>query len=132
MRREFNLPSADIEFLDRSNLEWETVSENNVMRIVIHGYHLPAGYNVETAILYVRIDSTYPDTQIDMAYFYPHLKLKSGNAINNLTSVLFDGKDWQQWSRHRTSTNPWRPGIDNLETHLLAVYEWLVKETKPK
>jgi hypothetical protein len=130
MRRDFNLPSSDIEFLERNKFEWETVNENNVMRVIIHGYHIPDGYNTGTAKVYVRIDSTYPDTQIDMAFFNPPLSLKNGKQIKNLSLIQFDGIEWQQWSRHRTGANPWRLSVDNLETHLLAVDEWLKKELR--
>jgi hypothetical protein len=130
MRRDFNLPSQDIEFLDHKQYKWETVNENSVMRVIIHGYQIPDGYNVNTVKVHVRIDSTYPDSQIDMAYFNPPLSLKSGKTIKNLSPLRFDGIEWQQWSRHRTNANPWRPGIDNLETHFLTVDEWLRKELR--
>jgi hypothetical protein len=43
---------------------------------------------------------------------------------------VLDGKQFQQWSRHRTGANPWRPGLDNVCTHLLLVNSWLEKELR--
>ena len=67
----------------------------------------------------------YPDDQIDMVFFHPALALSSGRAIRQLSDVPFDGKTYQQWSRHRTQQNPWRADLDNVGTHLLLVKDWL-------
>lgn len=76
----------------------------------------------------LRIESGYPEAQIDMAYFYPDLRRSDGTALKAIASDSFDGKQWQRWSRHRTPQNPWRPGIDNVSTHLSAVQSWLKLE----
>jgi hypothetical protein len=128
MRRDFTLPPADVEFLELSKKEWETVNEKGVMRIIIHGYPVPPGYTIESVSLNFRIENTYPNTQIDMVYFFPHLIRKDGKPIGAVSGDAFDGKDWQRWSRHRTPANPWRPGIDNIETHRMLVDEWLKRE----
>lgn len=127
MRRDFSLPPSDLEFLERFE-NWEAVNESNIMRVIIHGYPVPEGYNIQKVSLYLRIENTYPDTQIDMVYFHPPLSLNNNRRIVALSGDTFDGKNWQRWSRHRTASNPWRPGIDNIETHLLAVDEWLKRE----
>jgi hypothetical protein len=72
----------------------------------------------------------YPDEQIDMVYFDPPLALQSGRGINNLSLLTIDKAQYQQWSRHRTSANPWRPGLDNVCTHLLQVRTWLQREVQ--
>lgn len=128
LRRQFELPEEDVNFLDGLRLTWETVNEGAVQRVVIYGHKLPAGYTRTHADLNVRIERTYPDTQIDMIYFFPALSIADGKEIKAITSDKFDGKDWQRWSRHRTPQNPWRPGIDNLETHMILVGEWLKQE----
>ena len=131
-RRDFHLPGDDEDFLNRSGLRWETVNEQVggqiVRRLVIYGFDIPDGYDVEIADLFLRIEPLYPDTQIDMVYFYPDLKKASNGTINNLSPETFDGKTWQRWSRHRTAENPWRPGIDCVETHLHQVRAWLARE----
>ena len=128
-RRHFELPEEDIEFLDALNLQWETVSEGKIQCVIIYGYtNIPDGYEQERITLRVCIERAYPDTQIDMVYFNPSLSRKDGKAINKTITQTFDGKSWQRWSRHRTPQNPWRIGVDNLETHITLVGEWLAKE----
>tara|TARA_B100000614_G_C14521845_1_gene482921 strand:- start:184 stop:579 length:396 start_codon:yes stop_codon:yes gene_type:complete len=130
MRRQFTLTGEDDRFLKGNNFNWETVTEGRIKRIVIHNFPVPAGYNVNEVDLNVRIEPTYPDTQLDMVYFFPKLSRLDGKPIRAIADDQFDGKTWQRWSRHRTGQNPWRPGIDNLETHLILVSEWLKSELK--
>lgn len=128
MRRHFHLPEADTEYLEACGLPWETVIEGGIMRVIVRDYPLPGGYDIKTASLNVRIERGYPDTQIDMVYFYPALSRVDRVPLKAIAADLFDGKQWQRWSRHRTNTNPWRSGLDNVETHLILVGEWLKKE----
>ncbi len=128
MRHIFPLPEQDEEYLNARGYPWETVIENSVMRLVIHDFPVPSGYNYEKVSLNLRIGNNYPDEQIDMVYFYPHLARQDGKPIGAISSDCFDGKDWQRWSRHRTPANPWRPGIDCIATHLYLVEDWLARE----
>jgi len=128
MRRQFRLPETDEEYLEIRGLPWETVLENNVMRVVLYDFTVPQGYNQEKVSVNLRIESSYPDSQIDMAYFHPPLARLDCRPINAIANDQFDSKMWQRWSRHRTSNNPWRPGIDCIETHLHLVEEWLDRE----
>jgi hypothetical protein len=128
MRRQFRLPELDEEFLDSQGLPWETVVENGVQWLVIHDWPLPAGYNHATAFAAVVIPPAYPDVQIDMVYFFPALARVAGGNIGGLTARAFDAKSWQQWSRHRTGQNPWRPGEDDVAGHLIQVRHWLARE----
>jgi hypothetical protein len=131
LRYHFELPEDDTEFLDALGLPWETVADGKNQFVIIYGYNnIPDGYNKKNVDLHVRLGSTYPDTQIDMVYFNPPLSRKDGKPIRSTSNQNFDGKTWQQWSRHRTPSNPWRIGIDNLSTHIALVGEWLVQEIK--
>ena len=49
-------------------------------------------------------------------------------AVGALSEYPLDGKIYQQWSRHRTSANPWRPEVDNLSTHVPLADFWLSNE----
>lgn len=129
-RREFALPADDMQWLNATGPQYELVAEGGVLRVVLYDFPVPAGYNLSKVAVNVRIDSGYPDTQIDMAYFFPPLQRLDGRAINATSTDAFDGKTWQRWSRHRTGANPWRPGVDNLSTHMTAVEEWLAHELK--
>ncbi len=125
MRRQFVLTEEDTNFLQSQVLDWESIIEGNTKRIIVRKFPVPIGYNIKEVDLNIRIEPTYPDTQIDMVYFLPKLSRCDGKIIKAITDDQFDGKPWQRWSRHRTNQNPWRPGIDNLETHLILVQEWL-------
>jgi hypothetical protein len=131
MRRQFDLPEEDHDFLDnRLGRDWEAVKEADVRRLIVLKYAVPEGYNVGHADLFLRLEAGYPDSQIDMVYFSPGLSLTSGKPIGALSGETFDGRSWQRWSRHRTAANPWIPGVDNIERHLLLVREWLERELR--
>jgi len=129
-RKDFQLPPDDSEFFDSSGLKWETITEGNVMRLIMYDFPIPDGYNINHVDMYLRIDPTYPDTQIDMFYVYPALSLNSGRQIKALATESFDGKAWQRWSRHRVNPNAWRSGVDCVETHLALVNQCLINEGK--
>jgi hypothetical protein len=128
MRRDFQLGEDDEECLAAVGISWDAVIENTTKWIIVRGYSVPAGYNHPQADAALRIPPSYPDDQIDMVYFLPALALSSGKVIPALTPLVIEGKQYQQWSRHRTGENPWRPGLDNICTHLLQVGSWLERE----
>jgi len=128
VRRIFQLPEEDIEFLDKLNYPWETVNDGG-MWLILHEYPIPFGYNVLFATIALMISPSYPATEIDMAFFQPHLQKKSGNAISAVSPRTIDGKDFQQWSRHR-QPGEWVPGVDSISTHLSLVDNWLLNDLK--
>lgn len=130
LRRHFQLPEVDCEYLDRRGLLWEAVLDRNARWVLVHRYPLVGGYNHANASVGLELSQSYPDTQIDMVYFYPQLARVDGKPIRQLRDRSFDGKVWQRWSRHRTKANPWRRGYDCLETHLLLIEEWLEREQR--
>lgn len=128
MRKQFQLPEEDEQGLAALGREWEALIDSSTKWLIVHGYPIPDGYNYRQACAALRIPPSYPDDQIDMVYFSPALALTTGKAIRQLTLVTLDGKQFQQWSRHRTPQNPWRPGLDNVSTHFLQVNNWLDRE----
>ena len=127
-RREFTLSQSDLDWLAETGLRYELVVENNVLRVVLYSFPVPPGYIHNQVDVNVRIDTGYPDTQIDMVYVHPPLTRADGRSIGALSHENFDNKSWQRWSRHRTPANPWRPGIDNLSTHFGLVEDWFSRE----
>jgi hypothetical protein len=121
---------ADKKYLNSLGLRWEAVVENNIQALVIYNWQLPKGYNVAEADVHVRLNNGYPDTQIDMAYFSPALARADNRAIGGLTTCSFDGRQWQQWSRHRTANSQWRIGEDDVSTHMPLVRDWLEVELR--
>lgn len=128
MRKQFQLPEGDEAHLEGLGRPWETLLEGKVHWLLVHDWQLPAGYNHPTVSIAVRIEPGYPESQLDMVYVLPHLVRMDGVGINNLTNQSIDGKNWQRWSRHRTGANPWRPGVDDLSTHLFLVDDWFARE----
>lgn len=128
-RRQFDLLAEDLDYLAALGLPWEAVQDDaKTRRVVIHGYPIPTGYNVDKVSVFVYLQPTYPDVQIDMAYFLPHLKRMDGKTIGRLTEMTADSQIWQRWSRHRTASSQWRIGEDNLRTHMALVSSWLEQE----
>jgi hypothetical protein len=128
MRRQFSLPEADETWLESLGLLWEAIIENGVHWLLLHGYPVPSGYDHDRVTVAVRIETGYPEAQLDMVYFYPPLARLDCVTIGALSTQPLDGKTFQRWSRHRTGANPWRPGEDDLSTHLALVNDWLERE----
>lgn len=126
MRRAFDLPEGDREYLAARGLPWETIIEGSQW-LLVHECPIVTGYNHETATAALLIAPGYPESQIDMVYFFPELARVDGKPIPALSPQSLDGKTFQRWSRHRND-DPWRPGVDDVSTHLLQVDEWLRRE----
>lgn len=128
LRREFALPEDDEAHLDARGLPWETMVSQGGQWLLVHGFPVPAGYNHRTVTVAVQITPGYPTAPLDMVYVHPPLARQDGRAIGALTPMLLDGSGFQRWSRHRTSENPWRPGEDDVASHLALVEEWFARE----
>lgn len=126
-RQTFSLPIEDTEFLENKGLHWETLTENGLKWLIMYDYSVPSGYNAQAVAIALQIPPAYPTTEIDMAYFFPHLARNNNRPISCITQQIIDGKTFQRWSRHR-NPGDWRPGLDNISTHLMLVENWLVKE----
>lgn len=130
-RRVFDLPEEDQSYLSRTFENWEVIQEGGSGWLLIHSFKLPSGFNVEEATVAFMVPSSYPSTEFDMMYFWPALSRKDGKEIGALTCQSLDSKTFQRWSRHRIA-GAWRPGIDNIETHVLSVLGWLMDEFKKR
>lgn len=127
-RRQFALPLADTDYLDSRVDGWEAVQDGQNQWVLIHNWKLPTGYNNGQTSLALLIPPNYSDSQIDMVYVKPALARVDGKSINNLTPETICGEPWQRWSRHRTGQNPWRPGVDDIASHLALVDDWFRRE----
>lgn len=132
MRRQFVLPEDDIFYLDGLKLNWETINDAGMQWVLIHDFPIFPGYNVATTSIAIKIETGYPRAALDMAYFHPALQRADGQAINALSFQIIDQTPYQRWSRHRTVENPWRPGVDDLSTHLSLVSFWFEQEFTKK
>ena len=127
-RRDFELPDADRQFLDTYGLRWEAISDGSQW-VLIHDLPLPDGYVQDKVTAAIRIEVGYPRSPLDMVYFRPAITRKDGRAVGATTvSQRIDGEVYQHWSRHRSRENPWNPAVDNLESHMILVEDWLDRE----
>jgi hypothetical protein len=133
-RRLFVLPEEDTEALDAGGFDWETLTvrqPNGAVAswLLAHGFPLPEKLGGGTVSVAVSIPSTYPSGALDMAYMHPSIQRPDRRPIPNTGgTVPIDGKHWQQWSRHYTPSNPWKPGEYNCVTHLHLVRDWFDRE----
>lgn len=128
VRQDFRMPEADEAYLNHLGLQWEALLDSGNQLIIIHGWKIPPGYNHAEVSLALLIPANYADSQIDMVYFKQHLARVDAKPIGALTGFTIAGAAWQRWSRHRTNTNPWRIGVDDVASHLALVDEWLRRE----
>ena len=101
------------------------MNDNGSQWLLVHGWNIPPGHDHEQASLALLIPPNYPDSQIDMVYIRPALSRLDGHPIGALSNQAIAGASWQRWPRHRTAQNPWRPGQDDLGSHLGLVDDWL-------
>jgi hypothetical protein len=117
------IPEEDIEFLDEKGFDYELIQVEGAVHLILH--HFPfQRYVPQEADMLIRLPAGYPQTAVDMFYTIPDLKLPSGVFPDRCDQhPAFEGKSWQQWSRHST----WRVGIDSLRTFLSAVIKEIDK-----
>jgi len=134
-RREVRLRPSDAEFLDSLGVPWEVIREGGVARVLVPGVVISRALravhphpDIDRVSVALRLEGAYPDTQIDMAAFYPPLQRRDGRAIPNVSDVAVDGRVWQQWSRHRPDAAAWRPDVDGVDTHYAFILSWIERE----
>jgi len=128
LRRQFDLLPQDRQFLDEYGLPWETIVDGSQW-VLIHNLPTHELYNHPFVTAAIRIETGYPNTELNMVYFLPALARKDGRKIGATDAIqTIEGKAYQRWSRHRTSQNPWKVGRDNLGTHVILIEDWLARE----
>ena len=129
LRRDFDLLPQDEKFLEEYKLPWETIVDGSQW-VLIHKFLTQHdGYNHHRVTAAIRLETGYPNTALDMVYFFPALARKDGRMIGaTQTTQMIDGKSYQRWSRHRTAEKPWKVGFDGLETHVYMIEDWLERE----
>lgn len=121
------MPIEDLEFLNGEFQDsWEPVKERDKSGLIIRNYNLPPGYSPEAVDLMLLIPAEYPTSKLDMFYFFPEVSRTDGLPIGTLSSETHFGVAWQRWSRHYA----WRPGEDNIATHITFVRNALRNELR--
>lgn len=125
----FELPVEDQDYAKSLSENLERVLEGGRRWLLLHNFPIPEGYNHNKVTAAVMLPIGYPQSAPDMVYFYPALALTSGKKIHAAeATVTIQGKTYQRWSRHFLTQEPWRPGIDSLETYALMISGWLERE----
>ena len=128
LRRHFDLLPEDQEFLNEYGCPWESIVDGSQW-VLMREFATHAEYNHARVTAAIRMETGYPTAELNMVYFFPTLARKDGKPIGATeASQTIDGKAYQRWSRHRTSQNPWRVGFDHLDTHVILIEDWLVRE----
>ncbi len=128
LRRQFTLLPQDEQFLKEYGLGWESIIDGSRW-VLMHDFPTHEGYNHARVTAAIRMETGYPNSELNMAYFFPVLARRDGRPIGATESIQnIDGKGFQRWSRHRTKENPWKPGRDFLGTHVILVEDWLARE----
>ena len=128
LRRQFDLLPRDREFLEEYGLPWETIIDGSQW-VLINEFPTHEGYNHPCVTAAIRMETGYPNTELNMVYFSPGLMRIDGKPIGATQATqAIDGRTFQRWSRHRTKNNPWHAGRDDLGTHVILVEDWLARE----
>ena len=130
-RRQFHLLPTDEAGLANRQYEWETVIDGGRRWLILQKVQLPQGYDFSEVNIAVEVPQSYPMGELDMFYCDPHLNRIDGKPIPQ-TQVIenIEGRGYQRWSRHRGVLAPWRPGADNVLTHLTLIDAALLREVE--
>ena len=123
-RRDFQMPEVDQDFLDANHPGWETIQDSGTPWLILNNFSVPQGYDHSLVRAAIQIPSGYPNSALDMVYLFPHLARANGRPIAALAPQPITAQTWQRWSRHYT----WRPGVDELATHVERIKAWLAAE----
>ena len=121
------LPSVDREYLRKRFPRFSETVEEQMICVVLPGFPLPPGLQIERSDLLLRLSQGYPDIAPDMWWFDPPVLRGDGRSFPQ-TQVQEEhlSRNWQRWSRHFEGTQ-WRPGVDSLESYLALISSELSK-----
>jgi len=72
LRRQFTPLPQDLEFLEEHGLPWETIVDGSQW-FLIHEFPTHEGYNHPLVTAAIRIETGYPQAELNMVYFFPAL-----------------------------------------------------------
>src|SRR5258708_5714341 len=79
-RRQFELLPEDRQFLEECGLPWETIVDGSQW-VLVHDFPTHESYNQPRVTAAVRMETGYPNTELNMVYFFPALIRKDGRPI---------------------------------------------------
>jgi hypothetical protein len=113
------LSEEDLQHLRDKQYEYVVRQDAGFVCVVIRNLQLATRYVPNVTDLLVRLPPNFPMAKPDMFWTYPHVKLSKGSFPSraDVFNLAYEGRQWQQWSRHLDAAN-WRPGRDSLRTFL--------------
>ena len=115
------LPMKCRRYLAERGIRFEEHEEGGQKAVIVKEIRLPSGrFDAPAADILILLPSGYPDSPPDMFYTLPWLKLTASIRYPNRadSSLEFQGRSWQRWSRHN---DEWRTGVDGIWTMLKRV-----------
>lgn len=102
------------------------VTESDGWAVVVFShYELPAGYNMMTVELLLKIPLSYPNGNPDMFWTEVALLTSDGRVPQRADVIeTVAGKERRRFSWHPQA---WNPGVDNISTYLDFVRAGLTK-----
>ena len=120
------LLESDEEYLRTKRYNFEATDQGSELHVIIHGFPMPDAYSERSVELLVRLPAGYPNARPDMFWTIPRVTLTNGQLPQGAgVNENHGGRTWQRWSRHWTT--PWRPGVDGLDTFLVAIRNEITK-----
>ena len=80
----FELPVEDQDYSNRLSENIECVLDGGRRWVLLHGFSVPDGYNVDQVTAAVLLPVGYPQSGPDMVYFYPALSLTPARRFMRL------------------------------------------------
>lgn len=123
------LSATDTEFLEELDLDYELTQEGGMVCVVIKGWSTPPGYEPQEVDLLLRLPPTFPDTQPDMYWCDPEVRVAATGALPQAADLFEEylGRRWQRFSRH-LNPGAWQPGRDSLASYLALITQALARE----
>jgi len=112
------IPESDEEYLQEKGFEYELKSQDGAIHLILKNVAFSEAFNMRQADILIVIPAGYPNSNLDMFWTCPHVRLLNGDypaACNYFEN--FHDRNWQRWSRHGL----WRGGVDNLRTFISSI-----------
>ena len=112
------IPEKDRDFLHEKGFTFIIVPEKGSLLLIIKNFPFSKIYNPTQADLLIVLPAGYPNSNLDMFWTYPDVKLSNGSWPAAADQHgQYSGLTWQRWSRHGN----WRPGIDSLKNFMASI-----------
>src|SRR5579862_228937 len=95
------IPQIDREFLTEKGFQFRLFRNGADTHVVLSDFAIPEAYVPRTANLMIILPAGYPNARPDMFWTSLDVKLANGKCPDRAdTHAVYDGINWQRWSRH--------------------------------